>query len=332
MSYFLTPWEYRFNDIVAYGNIDVEGQVNVVGNIYAEYIFGNIQGNLISQLPAVGTLDVRGNVIGNYANMHQIIGNIGNIGNTQFLGGNVFVSGNVVALGNITASYFLGNGSQLEGVTFTLPGTGNLDITNGNIAGNYANMHQIIGNIGNIGNTRFLGGNVFVSGNVVAFGNITASYFLGNGSQLEGVTSTLPGTADLDITNGNIIGNYANMHQIIGNIGNVGNTRFVGGNVAVSGQINVLGNVVSNHFLGNITGNFANIGNTRFLGGNVAVSGQVNALGNVVANHFLGNITGNFANIGNTRFDGGNVAVSGQVNVLGNVVANHFLGNITGNF
>ncbi|AGE59324.1 Chlorovirus glycoprotein repeat domain-containing protein, partial [Acanthocystis turfacea Chlorella virus OR0704.3] len=201
---------------------------------------------------------------------------------------------------------------------------------------------------GNIANVRF-----------ARDGNVTASYYFGNGSQLTGVVATLPGTANLDILNGNITGSYANVSNINATFGNIANVRFVGGNVAVSGQVNVLGNVIASNFLGNVIGSFANIGNTQFLGGNVAVSGQVNVLGNVIAPFFIGNgsqltgiaaalpgviaediignLTGSFANvsninatfgnIANVRFVGGNVAVSGQVNVLGNVIAPFFIGN-----
>ena len=93
--------------------------------------------------------------------------------------------------------------------------------------------------------------------------------------------------------------------------------------MAVSGQINVLGNIVAQNFIGdnrgNITGDFANvitgnIGNTRFVGGNVAVSGQINVLGNIVALNFIGdnrgNIIGNYANMHN---------VVGVIGNIGNV-------------
>ncbi|AGE57914.1 Chlorovirus glycoprotein repeat domain-containing protein, partial [Paramecium bursaria Chlorella virus NW665.2] len=65
---------------------------------------------------------------------------------------------------------------------------------------------------------------------------------------------------------GNIIGSYANVSNIISNVGgNIGNVVFLGGNVAVSGQINVLGNVVSSFMIGdnrgNVIGAYANVSN-----------------------------------------------------------------------
>jgi hypothetical protein len=259
---------------------------------------------ITATLPSTANIDIRGNVTAP---------------------GNIIVAGQVNVTGNVAASFYRGNGSLLEGITATLPSVANIDI------------------IGNV----TAPGNIIVAGQVNVTGNVAASFYRGNGSLLEGITATLPANGNSDIL-GNIIGNYANMHNVVGVIGNIGNTRFVGGNIAVSGQINVLGNVVALNFVGdnrgNITGDFANvitgnIGNTRFVGGNVAVSGQINVLGNVVARNFIGdnrgNITGDFANvitgnIGNTRFVGGNVAVSGQINVLGNVVALNFIGT-TGN-
>jgi hypothetical protein len=85
---------------------------------------------------------------------------------------------------------------------------------------------------------------VDVSGRINVLGNVTSPFFVGNGSLLTGITSTLPATANIDIR-GNLIGVYANVSNIIAVQGNVGNIRMVGGNVAVSGQVNVLGNVVA---------------------------------------------------------------------------------------
>ncbi|AGE52761.1 Chlorovirus glycoprotein repeat domain-containing protein [Paramecium bursaria Chlorella virus CZ-2] len=155
-----------------------------------------------STLPSVANIDIRGNVIGSYANVTNVIASTGNIANVRF-----------AADGNVTAAYFFGNGSQLTGVASTLPSVANIDIR-GNVIGSYANVENIIAVAGNVGNTRFLGGNVAVSGQVNVLGNVVAPFFIGNGSQLTGVTYTTPAVSSSDIR-GNIIGVYANMSSVI---------------------------------------------------------------------------------------------------------------------
>jgi hypothetical protein len=510
------------SNISATSNVDVAGQVNVIGNVTANYFIGNgaLLTGITATLPTVVTADIRGNLIGAYANVANIIAVQGNVGNVVMLGGNLTMSGQINALGNVVAPFFIGNGSQLTGVTATLPSVVTADIR-GNIIGAYANVANIIAVQGNVGNTRFVGGNVAVSGQINVLGNVVAPFFLGNGSQLTGITATLPSVISADIR-GNIIGRYANISNLIltssfvtlgesaGTTGqksdgiaigvgagttNQGNTAvslgsFAGtntqgdfsvaigsaagtelqGNGAVAigynsgrdlqgddavaigssagilnqgrggiaigsgagaeqgaisiaigynsganqgansiclgtfatslgansivingtgtslttsdsdvfivkpirGDTNILkpsllydagtGEITYNttgNIYANIIANEGNVGNTRFIGGNVEVSGQINVLGNVVAPFFLGNgsqltgitatlptivtadIRGNIigayanvaniiavqGNVGNTRFVGGNVAVSGQINTLGNVVAPFFVGN-----
>jgi hypothetical protein len=353
-AYFRTNGLTEFLDVnfqgqvVAQGNIVAGGQVNVTGNIAGNYFIGNgsrLTG-ITATLPTTTNLDIRGNVIGAYANVANIIAVQGNIGNTRFLGGNVAVSGQVNTLGNVVAPFFVGNGSRLTGVVAgVLPTVIYADIQDGNIRGaNLVSVENIISDYilstgGSIGGTLLdTSGDVSIRGDLqVPFGNIIYSGLIyGNGSQLTGVISTLPGTANIDIR-GNVIGEYANVANIIAVQGNIGGITFRGGNVTAPFFIGaVTGNVIGTYAnVANIIALQGNVGNTRFLGGNVAVSGQINTLGNVVAPFFVGDVIGNIVavqgNVGNARFLGGNVAVSGQINTLGNVVAPFHIGDVIGN-
>ncbi|AGE52095.1 Chlorovirus glycoprotein repeat domain-containing protein, partial [Paramecium bursaria Chlorella virus CVR-1] len=324
MSYFLTPWNNNFDEIYASGNIITE-----------QYFVGNgafLTGATFTP-PAVSSSDIRGNIIGSYANVSNIIANVGgNIANVRFT-----MDGNITTGAYIQAGFFVGDGSGLTGITSTPAAISTTDVR-GNIIGSYANVSNIISNVGgNIGNVVFLGGNVAASGQINVLGNVVSSFMIGD-------------------NRGNIIGSYANVSNIISNVGgNIGNVRFLGGNVAVSGQINVLGNVVSSFMIGdnrgNIIGSYANvsniisnvggnIGNVRFLGGNVAASGQINVLGNVVSSFMIGdnrgNIIGSYANVSNIIANvGGNIAnvrftMDGNITTGAYIQAGFFMGDGSG--
>jgi hypothetical protein len=63
-------------------------------------------------------------------------------------------------------------------------------------------------------------------------------FFFGNGAFLSGIASALPGVIAEDIR-GNIIGNYANVDNIIAASGNIANTIFTNGDIDTSGNIAV---------------------------------------------------------------------------------------------
>ncbi|AGE57209.1 Chlorovirus glycoprotein repeat domain-containing protein [Paramecium bursaria Chlorella virus NE-JV-4] len=109
----------------------------------------------------------------------------------------------------------------------------------GNIFGNSANVSNVTATFGNIANVLFNTGNVTASG-----GN---GYFFGNGAFLSGIALALPGVISEDIR-GNIIGNYANVANVItGNItatfGNIANVTFDTSNVTSPVNITSNGNI-----------------------------------------------------------------------------------------
>jgi hypothetical protein len=349
-------------------------------------------------LPGNASIDIRGNVIGSYANVTTLIGTTGNVGNVRMVGGNVAVSGQVNALGNIIAPFFVGNGSQLTGVTSTLPGSANIDIR-GNVIGGYANVTTLLGTTGNVGNVIMMGGNVALGGQVNALGNVVAPFFIGNGSLLTGLTTSARYLSAGRTTNQTSAGTWANVNIILDTVrassGIAYNTstgvftleggvtyritaqlnwnsaavyeftyRLVNSTTGAqigpaaeglsmaSGSFNSSGpvldiiltpSVTTDYRLRMATSTTANAGETLradtgtfltivglgsgFTSG-LPSTGNIDISGNVIGAY--ANVTtliGATGNVGNVRMVGGNVAVSGQVNVLGNVVSSFFMGN-----
>jgi hypothetical protein len=331
--------------LMADGNVSVSGQVDVLGNVTADYFIGNGV-YIVGTLPITANVDIKGNVIGTNANVSNVKATTGNIGNVRFAGGNMSTSGQVIALGNIVANKFIGNGAFLTGITH--PPISNMDIY-GNVIGTYVNVGTVNASAGNIGNVVCAGGNVSASGQVDVRGNVAAGYFIGNGALV--TNSKGSGNQTVDIR-GNATGEYANVDDITAIFGNIGNVRMSGGNVSVSGQVNVRGNVTAGYFVGNgsevfdaipppiavidIRGNttgaysnvgkiiaiFGNIGNVTLENGTMRVSGDMTVIGNVATGSIIGNgTTLDALNVS------GNASIGENMVVLGSVAAGYFIGN-----
>ncbi|AGE50379.1 Chlorovirus glycoprotein repeat domain-containing protein [Paramecium bursaria Chlorella virus CVR-1] len=348
--------------VVRAGNVSVNGQVNVVGNVSAAYFVGN--GSTMTGIPASGTQPI--GIVGNVSAPGNV--NASNVTTDNIQIGNSIALGQVNVLGNVvTDGFFTGSGSRLTNVPAIVTGTQAM-----NISGNVSASGNV--DASNVLTSVLRAPNVIVTGQVNSSGGNVSSlgFFIGSGAQLTGVTATLGGTQSLDII-GNVVAS-----------GNVDATNVstrllrVTGNVNVRGQVNVTGNVIALNFFGsgagltgvtatatgnqsiNIVGNVvasANVdasnvsANILRVLGNIVVGGQVNVIGNVTSNRLIGNgiflegiiatgnlnvdITGNVAAVGNVNTQNiitsllqtSNCVITGQANVIGNVVAGSFAGD-----
>ena len=192
-------------NIDAAGNITAGGEISATGNITTDGFFlGNFAGN------------ISGNIVVPGLNTQVLYNNNGNAGASA---GFTFDSATnaAVVTGNVTAQYFVGNGSQLTGITANysnanvqtyLPTyTGNLAslqgnvTTTANIQGNYilGNGSQLTGIPAGYTNANvaaylptYTGNLVSMTGDVTTTGNVRGSYIIGDGSLLTGIPSTLP--------------------------------------------------------------------------------------------------------------------------------------------
>ncbi len=242
------------------------------------------------------------------------------LANGDIITGNIQANANIVANGNISATYFLGNGSQLTGIDATSIQNGNSNVkvyANANVeissAGN-ANVvtitgtgliiagtvsssgNAIVGNLSTVGNVS--SGNLITTGVLSAIGNANVGNIGATAGIFTSVQGTLTTNAQPNITS---VGALASL-SVIGNanIGNIG----TGGLITAVGNIG--GGNISTGGLLTVTGN-ANIGN-------IGTAGLITASGNIQgANLVTGgvlSVTGN-ANIGN-------IGTAGEVTATGN--------------
>jgi hypothetical protein len=199
-NYFIGNGSQLTDITSSYGNSNVE--------VYLSSYSGNITANIISatgnvtggNVVTAGVVNTTGNIFGN------IVSATGNVNAS-----NVYIAGQQVVVGNVTG----GNLNSTIDISAT-----------GNVKAGGVTSYSFISAVGTITS------NAIVSNSTVsAVGNITAnvgSYFIGNGSQLTGVTATGIGTlASLSVTGNTTTGNLLT-GGIISATGNVSGSYFVG--------------------------------------------------------------------------------------------------------
>jgi hypothetical protein len=370
---------FHTNDANIGGNIVINGTTSLVGNVTGNPIFtGNITGGNIltaglvsaggnvtgGNLATGGTVSATGNVTG--ANIltgglisssgSATVGNLSTSGTVSAAGtatvGNLSTSGTVSATGNITGNYFIGNGSQLTGVTASSVDANNLTgntLANGVIfsslttVGDLSSLSVVgtatTGNLATGGTVsatgNVTGGNILTAGIVSATGNVTGNYFIGNGALLTGIDTTL-------IRNGNSnVQVYANSNVAV-TVAGVANTvvftttgidvtgtasatgTITGGNIATAGTASATGTITG----GNIDTAGTVSATGTITGGNIATAGQLGAgTASITGTATAGNLstTGIVSATGNVT--GGNITTAGIVSATGNITGNYFFGN-----
>ena len=175
-------------------------------------------------------------------------------------------------------------------------------------------------------------GNLDITGNINATANVTGNYFLGNGSLLTGIISSVAnindGTSNLRVTTsgGNIAANVgatanllvlastgAYVAGLISATGNLTSGNISTGIVSATGNLSTTGNVTGNYILGNgalLTGVITSVANIN------------NGTSNVTVVSSGGNVTVGVGGTSNVAvFSSGGLAVSGTANLVGSTSA-----------
>ena len=267
----------RFNKVS--NVLTVGGNVSAVGNVSGNYILGN--GSQLTGLPELyGNANVAaylptytGNLTAGNASV------VGNVTANAFFGNTASIVGNITTSANVIAQYFVGNFAGNISGNLTVPGLSTQVIFNTDGAAD-ATSGFTFNKTTNA---------VSIGGNASAVGNITASYFIGNGSQLTGIDATL-------IQNGNSnVKVYANAN-VATSVNGVANVLVMANTGAfVTGIISATGNAI-----------FANISTSGLITatGNVT-GGNISTTGITSTNNFVitGEITGNLIPTANVTYD-----------------------------
>ena len=305
------------------GNVTTGGIVSAAGNVTGGNLSGtNIAGTLttaaqtnITSVGTLGSLAVTANVTGGNLLTGGLVSAAGTITGTSHLGGVVSVTGNITG-GNISTAGLLTASNNLivnspspqaEGgqlilawanttVTGQANSTWNIDVDGTNnlraFYQNAAGATSVLlsaspsSNILSFPSTA----GISVSGNV----NAGTNYFIGNGSQLTGISGGGGGTSiSSGTSNVNVVSSGGNVTVGVGGTSNV--AVFATTGEYVTGLLSVSGNIA---------------------GGNILTGGLVSSTGTVTGSSFLGSVVSVTANV-----TGGNILTGGLISATGRIFA-----------
>ena len=141
--------------------------------------------------------------------------------------------------------------------------TGSLSVTGNATMGNVLTA-GIMSSTGNI-----IGGNILTSGLISATGNITGSYFLGNGSQLTGISSS---SNTISNGNSNVSISTANGNITVGVTGTSNVVVWSSAGQYVTGIVSASGNIYSN---GNVALGLSTANARLHVSGNIYATGDI---------------------------------------------------------
>jgi hypothetical protein len=238
------------------------------------------------------------------------------------------------ATGNVSGNYFIGNGSQLTGITGSY---GNANVT----ALMAAFGSNTISTTGNITSGNLITGGA--SGNITGVNYVNANYFVGNGALLTGIanlTQIVNGTSNISIPSTNGVANVV----IAGAVKATFSSTTLSANSAISASGNIDGaNIIAASDVtanGNIAGVNLNLsGGIEAVGSNMNIA-TISATGNVRVGALTtaatpsssGNVTvaGSISVAGNAALStttAATLSTTGNISSAGNITANYFLGN-----
>ena len=258
---------------------------------------------------------------GGFSNFVSATGNV--------IGGNVNSLNTISAVGNITGNFFIGNGSQLTGITANY---GNANVANylpvygGNILSSNVETNSVVGNAAgaltlsannsNIGDIHLNAGNIRIgkqnqSANIATRGTGDMNITTNEGNATEGNiilrngangnielnpngTGIVKISTGVSVTGNATVGNLILVGNLFDSVGALSITTTSNGNIDLSP--NGTGIVIINSSLsatGNVSGNF-------FIGNGSQLTGITSSYGNSNVAAYLPTYTGNIGNTGNS--------------------------------